>query len=419
MSETFAGLHDLETALHRDSNPKISLGVGFRTPAGLHPLETSMRGDLLAIQQRSKSLALTVPVADTWPGPVLVVDLKGEIEPLLFREPGRKRDVRHITIDAPIEETGKRFFPYHALQAIEWTELRFAALDLDAYFNAICKGNDKKLTVWAKRASSLLTGVALFLFITKTQPTLTWKDILAAIEPKANYKSMFFVAQKILATTANPTRRADIEEIIRRFAVHLDRLESERGIGQAEVSAIAQEAAVIESSILCDFEIDHGCPSSPPATFIRVNPETLYSARPHLDAILRQSVRQLTAQGYQEPILVVLPDAELYGTLLSIESLLLAENVACFFTFSSLTAMHETYPRKDAIESNASIIFVGSSMDSATTEWASKLTAVGNDERGRGRLLSPSQIRALPPHQLLMVLPGAMPALVEKLPLSC
>jgi type IV secretion system protein VirD4 len=396
-----------------------------------------------------KSSCLVIPTLLRWPGSVLAFDIKGELWETTagYRQAQGQLAVRFD----PTLARGSA--SYNPLLAIPRTDADVAcAQDVaDVLVNPEGKETAGAERFFEDTARALLAGVILHVVYSEPRPSLAnCLQLLSSPEPGETWRAM-------RAAPHDPElRRGWVDRMTGRGTATHPTVASAAGrlLGMDErtasgVLATAQSKLVLfedplvsSNTLASDFRgADLIDGERPVSVYLTVAPSDLDRMRPLLRILLHQISRELTRQARRDrrPVLLMLDEFTALGKLDFMHrgiGFFRGYGVRVFLSIQSLEQLFELYGQHQSIGANCGAQVAYGANDAATARLLSEMTGrrtveYRRESRNRsvfggrrteseaeaGRpLLSPDEVRRLPPGEALLYVAGCAPIRGRRVP---
>jgi type IV secretion system protein VirD4 len=392
---------------------------------------------LVAPTRAGKGAGLIVPTLLTWPGPVIVHDIKGENWRLTAG--WRSRGSRILRFD-PADEGSARFNPLLEVRRGQ-SEVRDAQTIADILVDP--DGALERRSHWEITAHAFLTGLILHVLYAEEEKTLARMAHLLS-DPARSVEALIEAMQSTphLGGKPHPAVSAAAAEL-------LNKAENERsGVVSTAVSFLSlyRDPVIAAVTAACDWRLDDLKRSGQPVSlYLIVSPSDLSRTRGLIRLILNQIARRLTetlpASPPKTPLLLMLDEFPALGNLDFFETalgFLAGYGVRAMIVTQSLHQIEKAYGPNHAILDNCHVRVAFAPNDDRTAKRLSELlgvaTAVRNQSSYSGKrsaawlentsvarqeaarpLLTPGEVMQLASSDALIFVSGVPPIRAQKI----
>ena len=384
-----------------------------------------------------KGVGLVVPTLLTWPGSIIVHDIKGENWNLTA---GWRRSFGRVLLFDPTNAHSAAYNPLLEVRRGP-TEVRDAQNVADILVDP--EGALERRNHWEKTSHSLLVGAILHVLYAEADKTLAGVANFLS-DPKrpieTTLKAMM-TTKHLGAAGAHPVVASTAREL-------LNKSENERsGVLSTAMSFLGlyRDPVVAEVTRCCDWHIDDLVSAEKPATlYLVVPPSDISRTKPLVRLLLNQIGRRLTeefdAKSHRRRLLLMLDEFPALGRLDFFESALAfmaGYGLKSFLIAQSLNQIEKAYGPNNAILDNCHVRVSFATNDERTAKrvsdalgTATELRAMKNyaghrlspwlghlmvsrQETARA-LLTPGEVMQLPPTDEIVLVSGLPPICAKK-----
>ncbi|MGN6374731.1 MAG: conjugal transfer protein TraG [Sphingomonas sp.] len=384
-----------------------------------------------------KGVGLVVPTLLTWPGSVIVHDIKGENWQLTAGF--RARHGRVLLFD-PTNRASAAYNPLLEVRKGEW-EVRDVQNVADVLVDP--EGSLETRNHWEKTSHALLVGAILHVLYAEADKTLA--GVAAFLSdprrPIKNTLNVMMTTPHLGAQGVHPVVASAAREL-------LNKSENERsGVLSTAMSFLAlyRDPVVAAVTRTCAWRIADLVEGPPPTSlYLVVPPSDISRTKPLIRLILNQIGRRLTEtlerRARSHRLLLMLDEFPALGRLDFFESALAfmaGYGIKAFLIGQSLNQIEKAYGQNNAILDNCHVRVAFAANDERTARrisdalgTATELRAMKNyaghrlspwlghlmvsrQETARA-LLTTGEVMQLPPHQAIVMVAGVPPIRAEK-----
>ncbi|MES2067808.1 MAG: conjugal transfer protein TraG [Pseudomonadota bacterium] len=384
-----------------------------------------------------KGVGLVVPSLLTWPGSVIVHDIKGENWQLTA---GFRAAHGRVLLFDPTNPSSSAYNPLLEVRKGEW-EVRDVQNVADVLVDP--EGSLEKRNHWEKTSHALLVGAILHVLYAEADKTLAGVAAFLS-DPRRPIETTL----RAMMTTPH-LGEAGVHPVVASAARELlNKSENERsGVLSTAMSFLGlyRDPVVARVTRACDWRISELVGgASPVSLYLVVPPSDISRTKPLIRLILNQIGRRLTeelnARDRPHRLLLMLDEFPALGRLDFFESALAfmaGYGIKAFLIAQSLNQIEKAYGQNNAILDNCHVRVAFATNDERTAKrisdalgTATELRAMKNyaghrlspwlghlmvsrSEAARP-LLTPGEIMQLPPHEEIVMTAGVLPIRGQK-----
>ncbi|MFT4053918.1 MAG: conjugal transfer protein TraG [Novosphingobium sp.] len=391
-----------------------------------------------------KGVGLVVPSLLTWPGSVVVHDIKGENWTLTA---GWRARFSHCLLFNPTDPRSARYNPLLEVRKGP-NEVRDVQNIADILVDP--EGALERRSHWEKTSHSLLVGTILHILYAEEEKTLARVASFLS-DPQ---RSFAHTLRRMMATNHLGTPKApQVHPVIASAAREvLNKSENERsGVLSTAMSFLGlyRDPTVAHTTAACDWRIaDLVDAPSPVSLYLVIPPSDISRTKPLVRLILNQIGRRLTERLEGDPrksrrhqLMMMLDEFPALGRLDFFETALAfmaGYGIRAYLIAQSLNQVSKAYGENNAILDNCHVRIAFSSNDERTAKRISDALGTATELRAQRNyaghrlapwlshvmvsrqetarpLLTPGEIMQLPPSDQLVMISGLAPIRARKL----
>ncbi len=395
-----------------------------------------------------KSTCLVVPTLLRWRDSVLALDIKAELWQLTagYRQAQGQPCIR---FDPTLPKGSASYNPILAIPRSE-EDVAYAQDVADILVNPEGRERAGGERFFEEAARALLAGVILHVLYTEVTPSLgACLQLLSSPQPEVTWKAMAAAVHDPQAARGWTDRQGEPTVTHPAVANAAGRLlgmdfRTASGVQATALAALSlfEDPVVVRNTTGSDFRAEDLIDGTQAVSvYLTVAPSNLDRMRPLLRIVLNQLTRHLTREVRRDrrPVLYMLDEFTALGRLDHLEralAFLRGYGIRVFLSIQSLEQLSQIYGQHQSLAANCGVHVAFGANDLPTAKLLSEMTGSrtveyrrqslqgsllgsrrSENETEAGRpLLSPDEVRRLPPGEALIYVAGCAPILGRRLP---
>ena len=420
-------------------------GIALGKIGGQYLIDDSPTHVLMFAPTRSgKGVGVVIPTLCTWPGSVIVNDIKGENWDKTAKYRANKLGQRCIKFN-PTDKSSTHYNPLAEVGFTPGDEPSIDVPDVQKVAEILIDPEGKgELDYWRSAGMTLLVGALQYAFVKawKEGETATLTDLLAVLTseggPKTNHERLTYMMG--VCEEWEPSLSGPIVSVLNEMYSKAEKELS--GVWSSATNALSLYRdpvvqGVVATSDFCLDDIANGeCPTS---LYLVVPPSDLSRTKPLIRLVLNQLGKRLAQKlNKKHSVLMLLDEFPTLGRLDFFETALAylaGYKVRCLLITQSLAQLDNVYGRNNSIMANCSTRICFAPNDIKTAQTIARLLgeATVRIERGKNRenqgaetlsysdqyvkryLLTPGEVMGMPAEQELIFTSNTPPIRAEKI----